>query len=166
MRYEIEVPGLPPKKDGANSMWGKASEIPRLIALRKAVVAAFNGDPPLEKNIRLELEVHVTDGNPRLFGDLDNQITGICDGLMAADPRIKSHPAWLTADCVGIEPTTTIGIEDDSQVVEIQARRIFDAEDPWYRLVVEGQRVAGGAVARFQQRAIPSPLADAPGDSE
>jgi hypothetical protein len=140
MRYEIEVLGLPPKKDGANSMWAKQSEIPRLIALRRAVANAFAGESPLSRHVRLELEVHLPGSNPRFSGDLDNQITGICDGLMAADPRIKAHPAWLTAECVGIEPNLGLGIEDDSQVDEIRARRLFDATEPWYRLVLEGER--------------------------
>jgi len=28
---EVEIPGLPPKKEGADSMWAKGAEVPRLV---------------------------------------------------------------------------------------------------------------------------------------
>jgi hypothetical protein len=83
--YTIErIEGLPPKKDGANSMWNKPSEFERLITLRRAVCDAFNGDKPLHKDIQLRIRVHVGNMDPGQVGDLDNFITGVCDGLMAA----------------------------------------------------------------------------------
>jgi len=74
------VKGLPPKKDWANSMWNKGVEQPRLKALRVAAVEAMAGRPPLDGSLILRLVVHALPEE----GDLDNFITGVCDGLMAA----------------------------------------------------------------------------------
>jgi len=139
VRIEVEILGLPPKKDGANSMWAKEAEVPRLVALRRAVADAAAGRRPLNHQIHLELETHLPEGDPRLSGDLDNQITGICDGLMAAHPRIKTHPRWEETDVADIRPDRIVGLVDDSQVVQIRARRVVDASSPWYRLILEGE---------------------------
>ena len=131
MRIEVEILGLPPKKDGASSMWAKEAEVPRLVALRRVVADAVAGRPPLNHQVLLELEVHLAEGDPRLSGDLDNQITGICDGLMAANPLVKTHPHWQEPDVADICPDRIVGLVDDSQVVQIRARRVVDASSPW-----------------------------------
>src|SRR5260221_12174048 len=41
MKIEFTVRDIPPKKDGANSMWSKNSEAPRIISLRKAALDAM-----------------------------------------------------------------------------------------------------------------------------
>jgi len=69
------------------------------------------------------------------------RLSGICDGLMAADPRIKTHPRWQEADAADIRPERIVGLVDDSQVREIHARRVIDASSPWYRLALEGDSV-------------------------
>jgi len=44
-RVEVIVRGaLPPRKDGANSMWGKSVEFERLVALRRAALDKFGSD--------------------------------------------------------------------------------------------------------------------------
>ena len=86
-RFAFTVQGLPPKKNGANSMWGKKTvERDRLIRLRQAALTSFAGHPPLRANIRLSLTVHVGPFNQPTIGDLDNMVSGFCDGLMAAHP--------------------------------------------------------------------------------
>jgi hypothetical protein len=137
MRVEVErVEGLPPKKDGANSMWAKPAEVERLVALRREVRKAPGYAGLYGGEVRLELEVQIPPVAPRLLGDLDNFVTGVCDGLMAADPRIKCHPRWAETECTDIRPELSLLLADDSQVVEIQARRVADADWPWYRRVV------------------------------
>ena len=59
VRLEFVVQDLPPKKDGAQSMWGKSLEADRLIALRQAALAAFSKETPLNKSIKLKIEIHV-----------------------------------------------------------------------------------------------------------
>ena len=82
---EFKVTGhLPPKKDGANSMWRKVAERARLVALREAAYACCGDEPPLSANIRLTAEIYCGASELLRVGDLNNFITGVCDGLMAA----------------------------------------------------------------------------------
>ncbi len=141
MRRQVEflVEGdLPPKKDGANSMWAKRAEVPRLIALRRAAVEAMAGQPPFRSDISLSLELHCPALPGRQVGDLDNFITGVCDGLMGADPRIRQDARWNAAELAGIHPSRTVAIEDDCAVVSITATKVPDAPTPWYRVSLEG----------------------------
>jgi hypothetical protein len=138
-RYVIDrIDGLPPKKDGANSMWNKGVELPRLVLLRNAVFGALDGNPPLSKNVSLVLRVHVGTTNPRSVGDLDNFITGICDGLQAAHPGMKVANRWIESDCANIHPHTSVGILDDVEVVSIDARKVLGDETQWYSLELTG----------------------------
>jgi len=68
--YQFEVKGLPPKKNGAQSMWDKKLESERLVALRQAALQAFNGQTPLQIDIKLILKIHIP-ANNRSIGDLD-----------------------------------------------------------------------------------------------
>jgi hypothetical protein len=47
-------------------------------------------------------------------GDLDNLVTGVCDGLQAADPRIKLDPHWALPDLAAVRPDVSIAIADDA----------------------------------------------------
>ena len=134
MLIEFRVDGdLPPKKDGANSMWQKPAEVQRLRLLRTAAARAMQGRPPLCRNITLELEIHVGARNSRSTGDLDNLVTGVCDGLMAADPRAIRPDIWGADAGTAICPSMSIAIEDDSDVVAISAKKIIgDTTAPWY----------------------------------
>jgi hypothetical protein len=138
-RVEFRVEDLPPKKDGANSMWAKAAEVPRLIALRRAALAALKGRRPFCVDISLELEVHCPASGRQRMGDLDNFVTGICDGLMAADPRVRRDPRWEAQELMAIHPSKIVGIEDDDAVVTIHAKKVFGAASAWYRVAVEGE---------------------------
>ena len=120
MRETVSVPGVPPKKDGANSMWGKPAEVPRLKALRAAVRAKVTSPIAGSKRVTLRLRV-LADSSA---GDLDNFITGICDGLMAADPRARIDPEqWLDVP-VEIRPDRPIAFVDDGIVAVIEAERL------------------------------------------
>jgi len=138
-RIGFEVTGeLPPKKDGANSMWSKPTEIPRLIELRKAALAAMAGRPPLRTAISLELEIDLPEPRGQRLGDLDNFVTGVCDGLMAAHRGIALAARWKQVDCVEILPTRAIAIEDDDAVIQIHAQKRTGAARPGYRVVLSG----------------------------
>ena len=81
---------VPPKKDGANSMWGKEDARTLLKALRIAAAEAMAGRKPFDEPVELELTVWTDSIDAtelwarRAGGDLDNFITGVCDGLQAA----------------------------------------------------------------------------------
>ncbi len=112
MHYQFSVSGLPPKKDGAQSMWGKPLEAQRLVELRSATLKALHGESPLTNNIKITLKIHVEVKNDRATGDLDTFVTGICDGLMAAYPGGKLDPIWDDAKLKHIYPSKTIAIID------------------------------------------------------
>lgn len=140
MRIEFRVDGdLPPKKHGEQSMWGLPTESRRLVILRKAAFQALEGKPPLEKDIRLTLVVHVGAQNDRYTGDLDNFVTGVCDGLMAADNRSKLDEVWSRPELSEIHPSVQVAIVDDCNVVSIRADKVVgDTEEPWYQVIMEG----------------------------
>ncbi len=130
---------LPPKKDGANSMWGKEIDAPRLIALRRKALKALGGESPFSREIRLKMRIYVGNSNTRGVGDLDNFITGICDGLMAADQRSKIHPLFVKPENLEVCPSNTIAISDDSQVIEICAEKLVgDYAEEWYEVEIRG----------------------------
>ena len=132
---------LPPKKSG----WGNPTdtEPKRLLALRrralKAVRSAFTGP------VRLSLSVHVgdqasevTDAGEKGFGDLDNFVSGVCDGLMAADPNAGIHELFDRPENADVDPTKKIAFRDDQQVMEIHARkRITPGNHCWYEVGLE-----------------------------
>ena len=130
---------LPPKKDGAASMWAKSAEIPRLIALRKAALEAMGSNTPLRRNITLKLTIYYSKQELVRAGDLDNFITGVCDGLMAANPGIKKHPRWSDAKLDTIKPDVTVAIADDSEVISIHATKTGTENGVWYDVVLEGE---------------------------
>lgn len=138
-RYLVErIEGLPPKKDGAKSMWGKDVEFARLTRLRQAFLDALDGQPPLSVNIRLTLSVHVGPVNTPQTGDLDNFITGICDALQSAKPGCALLPDWKAPDCKPVHPSNAIAIVDDSQALGIDAQKIVEQGEPWYSIELVG----------------------------
>ena len=103
-RIEFTVEGdLPPKKDGANSMWNKPSEFRRLVRLRSVALQAMDGRTPLASDIVLELEIRCGGSD----GDLDNFITGVCDGLQAASRGTPTGELW-ESESPTIRPDRTI----------------------------------------------------------
>lgn len=139
-QFEFRVHGsLPPKKDGATSMWGKPSERQRLIALRRAAWESLGAAEPLEADIRMVIEIHCPKDRISRIGDLDNFITGICDGLMAATGRVARQDGWKDPELAAIEPSRCIAIRDDREVMEILARKIAEeSAEPWYRVTLVG----------------------------
>jgi hypothetical protein len=140
MIIAFKVEGLPPKKDGAQSMWGKPLEAKRLVALRQAALQALEGQPPLQSDIGLTLKIHLP-VNDSSIGDLDTFVTGICDGLMARAPGSKLHEeTWSNPEYHDVRPDDVIAIRDDSQAVSIQAEKLIgDTDQQWYEVVLEGE---------------------------
>jgi hypothetical protein len=137
MLLQFKVEGLPPKKDGANSMWQKPSEIPRLKALRLVAIAAMQGNIVWESErliLRLRISAHIRDG------DLDNFITGVCDGLMGAHANIpRPLQAWLDVPDA-IHPRHAIVFRDDSLITQIIAQRIEPiAGERFYEVEIESR---------------------------
>ena len=151
---QFEVRGLPPKKHRKNgSMWRTDAE--KLRVLRKAALGAIEplvqpdfikGEPYFKKNekIRLTLCVHVESqkeagSGETGSGDLDNFVSGVCDGLMKAHRNAlvwigKDEEPWPN-DC--IHPSKALAFEDDKQVMEICAKKVVHDGDDWYEIEVE-----------------------------
>jgi hypothetical protein len=141
MRFEFVVQGdLPPKKDGASSMWSKQSEFARLVALRRASLCANPKPEVLRSRIHLLLEVHLLEPEARDSGDLDNFVSGVCDGLMKAASGLPDVNDWSDPSLANVHPRHEIAIHDDAAVVEIVARKFAETGGPpWYRVVLEGE---------------------------
>ncbi len=145
-RIRFEVRGeLPPKKDGAKSMWSTQLEAQRLIALREAAHQALDGAPRFAKGIRLTLYVHVgndqrrVQNNRKQEGDLDNYISGVCDGLMAAHANALPHlHESFRQQEQEVHPSKCIAYMDDSAVARIVAEKHVGPGPSWYRVEIKG----------------------------
>ncbi len=75
----------------------------------------------------------------RTDGDLDNFITGVCDGLMAADPRARIDPKHWQDVPPEIRPDRPIAFIDDGIVAAVEAERqlLPDAAGARYDLELE-----------------------------
>ena len=134
MKLSFNVTGLPPKKDGASSMWCKGSEFERLKNLRIAAVQAMGGRSPATSMIHLYLRLFAAPEN----GDLDNFITGICDGLMAAHPRTPIDLKLWTGISELAQPNRIICYMDDKLISKITAERLTsDAHEQHYEVELE-----------------------------
>ena len=133
-RVQFKVEGhLPPKKGGVSSMWNKkasGAQKKKLVVLRDAAAAEMKScayDSPLEKgiDIRLSLRVYVRRRKEgENAGDLDNFITGVCDGLVAAKTGTVPDCCFFDKRDDAHDPGKPIVFEDDSQVREICAERV------------------------------------------
>ena len=132
MDITFTVDGVPPKKDGANSMWRKPTEVIRLKALRLAALQACEGRRAL-RPLSLTLRVFAA----TRAGDLDNFVTGICDGLMAAHSRTPiAETDWADVP-PSIHPRNPIVYDDDSCVFRIVAERLdLPADGPYYEITL------------------------------
>ena len=135
---------LPPKKHGRKSMWNRKTEVNRLKVLRRKALDELGSAPPFTGDIRLTLSVHVgceapvfTDAGEKGFGDLDNFVSGVCDGLMAAHPNVVPDPS-LWPDGSDIHPTRPLAFLDDARITEINAKKcIGPGKRCWYEIGLE-----------------------------
>lgn len=134
MLVRFTVLDLPPKKDGANSMWRKSAEVPRLKALRLAAVQAIPGIVRQSAALCLRLRIHAAVSD----GDLDNFITGVCDGLMAAHNNTPITPDDWQEMPEAARPNHAIAYRDDCVITQIVAERVlFDGARPFYEVEIE-----------------------------
>ena len=140
-------------------MWGKPKEVRKLIALRKNAREALKSGPPVARNIRLTLCIHVGPQQAafrerkdagKYAGDLDNFIGGVCDGLgkgyESEEPEVRA--LWESEEG-SIQPSEPVAIEEDSKVIEIHAERIVGLwDEPWYDIRLEGARQVDPSVGR------------------
>ncbi len=137
-KIRFDVDDKPPKK----SQWGK-DDAKLIIKLREAALKARN-DAGIEKphtgHVKLNLTIYAPNianlnyrqtGNedPEKFvGDLDSFVAGVCDylhkGPIDGENNFKTHPLFY--DKHEIRPDVPLIINDDSQIIEINAKKESD----------------------------------------
>jgi hypothetical protein len=148
MKIEFTVQDIPPKKDGANSMWLKNSEAPRILSLRKAALDAMK-KAGLKACILSPVKLEVTVLAPssqfirnsgNYIGDLDTLVAGICDGLQAAHSNTPiAHALFQNLQTPEIHPNHKLLLNDDAQVMTIVAKkeRLDNSQQTYYQIVLE-----------------------------
>lgn len=129
------VPGVPPKKDAARSMWMKPFQAERLKLLRLAATSAVQeaGKVP-EGPVHLIVRIYA---HPEM-GDLDSFVSGICDGLMAAHPLVLVDPSLWSDLPEEARPDRPIMFVDDRVIAKIEAERCEpDSQGTRCELVLE-----------------------------
>jgi len=137
-QISFDVKGKPPKK----SQWG-TNDASLVIKLReKALQARKNKklsegyDGPVKLNLIVyapnisDMEYKQTgDDDPKKFvGDLDSLVSGICEYLQPAptNPDIEISPLFNGKDEIG--PSVPLIIKNDSQIMEINSKKLEDEE--------------------------------------
>lgn len=144
MRIEFTVEGRPPKKHGEKSMWARNDEAFPIALLRERALQArrkLGINDCFRSLVSLELTIFIPKSRLESAGDLDNFVTGVCDGLQAADPKALPylHSIFHEPRRAGIDPRQKLLIEDDSKVVSIAAKKVGVSEDKeiHYKVAVE-----------------------------
>ena len=88
MTVRFEVDGLPPKKDGANAMWRKVTEVPRLKALRMSAAVALGGHRFDAGSVRLSLTPGLSDSR-FVYMPIDATVTS------TTSSRVSVTFSWL-----------------------------------------------------------------------
>jgi len=138
MAISFKVQGKPPKKDGASSMWGKKSEAINIVNLRNAAIKAREGQNTgiFSSRISIDLTIYANEKEIESMGDLDNFVTGICDGLQAADPRAKMQDI-VKSRCI-IDPLQPVLFYTDAKVFEINAKKIpIQENNGYYKIIIK-----------------------------
>jgi len=149
MRIEFTVKGRPPKKHGEKSMWARDDEARFVVSLRKKAHEARSEaglDDCFRSLVALEIAVFAPRSRLEAVGDLDSFITGICDGLQAADSKVIPylHKIFQEPGQEEIDPRHPLLIDNDAKVVSITARKVALDEDReiYYKVAVEPVQTA------------------------
>ncbi len=137
-KISFDVDDKPPRK----SQWGK-DDAKLIIELRAAALKARNDagiDQPHTGHVKLNLTIYApniadlkykqtSNEDPEKFvGDLDSFVAGVCDylhkGPIDGENKFKIHPLFHDKPKIG--PGTPLIIYDDSQIIEINAKKESD----------------------------------------
>ena len=146
-QISFDVEGKPPKK----SQWGKDGA-DLVIKLRDAALDArknagihhcYHGHVKLSLVVYAPNISHVhyrqtSDDDPKKFiGDLDSLVSGVCEYLQRAEPEDETfNLSPLFNEKPEIGPKVPLIIKEDSQIVEIIAKKIPN-EIPHYHVEIE-----------------------------
>lgn len=136
--YNMKISGLPPMKNGSKSMWANGNMAKRLVLLRKEALKVI-GDTVLSGNLNLNIELYISNLDNKTRGDLDNFITGICDGLQVANnssQKLILDRLFEEESNKLIHPLKRKFIEDDKNILRIQAKINLINEESYYILEI------------------------------
>ena len=123
-------------------MWRKAAEMPRIAALRREVHAKMPG-LLFASSVDMELEIRLPEGELFRAGDLDNFVTGVFDGLMAANGISSDENDYATPEWAGVHPRDAVALEDDARIVSLVASKTTHPDSPSYTLVLRDHDSSG-----------------------
>lgn len=152
MKISFPVPGRPPRQKQGYSMWSRSlNEAPLVVKLRLSALEAMEKEglsDCFHSFISLKLTLFVPRSQLESIGDLDTFVTGVCDGLQAADnsSRLILHSIFLDPQYKEISPNRPLLIEDDSRVISIVAKKMPLGEDQkdqevHYEVIVESMEL-------------------------
>ena len=133
MKIKFDVDGKPPRKGD----WGETNVL-RIVELRKKALDArekINLTRAYDNAIKLNVVIYAPNilkkdgykqnGNydsKRFVGDLDSYVDGICDHIHTTQKEKDSLPDIFKVE-TNISPIIPLIINDDSQIVEISAKK-------------------------------------------
>jgi len=125
-------------------MWARDDEAPFVLALREEALVARNKaglDQCFCSSVAIELTLFVPRSRLQSVGDLDSFITGICDGLQAADSKVLTylHRIFQEPGREAIYPAHALLIDNDAKVVSIIAGKVAldENQEMYYEVAVE-----------------------------
>lgn len=141
------VEDRPPKKSDAKSCWG-TKEANYVLRLREKALEArkkVNMNDCFRVPVKIELLVYAKNLTKRkntddYVSDLDTLIAGVLESLQPAsdNPEIKISSIFNGRDEIG--PKVPLMIEDDAQVIEIQAKKI-ESSNKRYTLTISSAEI-------------------------
>lgn len=144
MRVEFTVDDRPPKKHGEKSLWAREDEASHVAMLREKALEARSKagmKDCFRTMVAIELMVFVPSFQLESVGDLDSFVTGVCDSLQAANPKVIPYLCGLFLKTIGTEldPRNPVLIDDDSKVMSIIASKMTSSgtSQVGYKIVVE-----------------------------
>ncbi len=142
---KFKVDGKPPKKGTDESIWGERQG-KSVFMLREKALEARN-KAGLDKCFEIPVKFTLTLFAPNItqrkdsedyVGDLDSFVAGVLDSLQPPpenNPEFKINPIFLKREDIGLK--VPLIIEDDSQVVQVTAKKESTNNEPFYKVVIE-----------------------------
>jgi len=144
-RISFTVDGKPPRK----SSWGEDNDL--ILKLRQEALKARNREELSEcfhGPVKLTLTIfapnvinlkykQIGDDDPKLYvGDLDSFVAGVCESLQPAPTNFDRKISKIFDGHEDVSPDVAILVDNDCQVVKINARKIPN-EKIYYVVKVE-----------------------------
>jgi hypothetical protein len=139
-KIAFKVDGRPPRKFRGGSVWSSDSEAPLVKKLRENALHARNQSQMNQCftcPVRLDLTIYAKNtfnskDAHNYVGDIDGFVAGVCEALQPANEQAPPHVIFDNKD---IDPKIPILFFDDSQVVEVYAKKIKSNEQSYVVIV-------------------------------